>query len=293
MHDYDSDEAMILVKARDGENTLRTEDIIAKINEFGDAIAMILLPGVQSFTGQLFNIKEITKAAHDKGCYVGWDLCHAAGGVELKLHEWDVDFAVWCTYKLLNTGPGSIGACFVHEKYAYRKDFKRLDGWFGHRLETRLNMTNVMEHAPGASGFQLATTPVADVVRLISSLDIYSRVSLPKLFEKARKGVVYMEALYRHYFMNNDTSADCKKVESVAEIISPSDPCERGTLFAFRFPGRVDFVCDGLAKNGIAVTVLKSEIIRAGFAPLYNSFQDVHTFITTLHNLFTQEENRK
>ncbi|EDV23147.1 uncharacterized protein TRIADDRAFT_28018 [Trichoplax adhaerens] len=288
MRGYDPDDAMIIVKARDGETTIRTEDVIAKINEFGDSIAMILLPGVQFYTCQLFDIKEITKAAHDKGCNIGWDLCHAAGAVELKLHEWDVDFAVWCSYKYLNSGPGSVSACFVHEKHAHRKDFNRLEGWFGHRLETRFDMSNVMESIPGASGFQISNTPVAEVVKLVSSLDIYSRVSLPKLFEKARKGVIYMEALYRHYFMNNATSTDCKKVETVADIISPTDPFGRGNHLAFKFSGGVDYVCDGLAKRGIVVDVRRNEVIRASFAPLYNSFQDVYTFITTLHDLFTQ-----
>ena len=172
LHNLNPDECLICLKPRKGEDTLRTQDILEAIEEQGDEIALVLFSGIQYFTGQLFNIKEITEAAHRKGCFIGWDLAHAVGNVELELHKWDVDFAVWCTYKYLNSGPGSIGALFLNEKHFNDSSLKRLNGWWGHDIGSRFEMSNKMKHANGASGYALSTAPSILLSCLNSSLEV-------------------------------------------------------------------------------------------------------------------------
>ncbi|KAJ1932875.1 Kynureninase (L-kynurenine hydrolase), partial [Linderina pennispora] len=164
-------EAMLLAKPREGERTLRTEDILRLIEEQGEHIAVVMLSGVQYYTGQVFEMEKITKAAQAKGCVVGWDLAHAAGNVPVQLHDWNVDFACWCTYKYMNSGPGGIAGFFVHERYARDATQHRLTGWWAHDEKTRFEMTNEFEPNAGAAGFEISCTPVLVSASLLGSLE--------------------------------------------------------------------------------------------------------------------------
>ncbi|KAI0224660.1 Kynureninase (L-kynurenine hydrolase), partial [Massospora cicadina] len=170
--------AMLIAEPRPGESIFRMEDIIGTIKEHGDSIALILLPGVQFYSGQVFDMKRITQAGHKLGCIIGFDLAHAIGNIVLELHDWGVDFGCWCTYKYLSSGPGNIGGLFVHENYAHNDDFVRLTGWWAHRLETRFDMTNRMELSPGAKGFQHSNPSVINCAALLGSLEIYHEVGM-------------------------------------------------------------------------------------------------------------------
>ncbi|KAJ2761097.1 Kynureninase (L-kynurenine hydrolase), partial [Coemansia nantahalensis] len=187
--------ALLLAEPRAGEHTLRTDDILELIEREGVNIAVVMLSGVQYYTGQVFEIARITAAARAAGCVVGWDLAHAAGNVPLSLHEWGVDFACWCTYKYLNAGPGSISCFFVHERHAHNDELCRLAGWWGHEEETRFDMTNRMVPAAGAAGFEPSNTPILVAATLLGSLDVFSQTTMADLRKKSELLTAYLEHL--------------------------------------------------------------------------------------------------
>ncbi|KAJ2726133.1 Kynureninase (L-kynurenine hydrolase) [Coemansia sp. Benny D115] len=262
LHGLDPASTLVLLTPRTGEHTLRTEDILRTIDEQGDEIAVLMLSGIQYFTGQLFDIARITEAAHARGCVVGWDLAHAAGNVPLQLHDWGVDFASWCTYKYMNSGPGGIAGFFVHQRHGAHA---RLRGWWGHDPSTRFNMTNRFEPAVGAAGYELSNTPVLLAAALRGSLEVFAMTSIGALRAKSELLTAYLEhLLYERIGANR------------LQIITPRDPTFRGAqLSVLLKDGVLESVVAALEAAGVVCDERKPNVIRIAPAPLYNGFCDV------------------
>ncbi|KAL1956451.1 hypothetical protein VTO42DRAFT_7249 [Malbranchea cinnamomea] len=280
-HGFDPKDAMILLEPEDLSNPiLPTEKILKVIDEHASSAAMVLLPGIQYYTGQYFDIPRITAHAHSKGLIVGWDCAHAAGNVDLQLHDWNVDFAAWCTYKYMNSGPGSMAALFVHERHGevnmedknnpYRQ---RLAGWWGGDKETRFLMDNKFVPRPGAAGFQLSNPSVLDITAVLASLEIFSKATMPAIRKKSVELTAYLEQLLLSY--------PAERPEDMPfTIITPSDPAQRGAQLSVRLaPGLMEDVFTRLQENGIILDERKPDVIRVAPAPLYNSFTDVWEFV--------------
>ncbi|KAF3904294.1 Kynureninase [Orbilia brochopaga] len=269
-HGFSSDDALISVSPRPGCYTLDTDDILKVIEDNSGSTALILLPGVQYYTGQLFEMDKITKFAKERGIVVGWDLAHAVGNVELSLHEWNVDFAVWCSYKYLNSGPGGIGGIFVHED---RSRQGRLTGWWGHEKATRFAMENDFSAIPGAAGFQHSNPSVLATVCLLGSLKVFARTSMKVLRAKSIRLTSYMEQLL---LSDPETS-------SYFEIITPRNLSERGAQLSLLFKnGIMEAVHKRLELSSIVVDKRQPDVIRVAPAPLYNTFEEVFNFSVKL-----------
>ncbi|KAM4710995.1 kynureninase isoform 2-T5 [Anableps anableps] len=260
-----------------GEDTLRTEDILDIIEKEGDSIAVVMFPGVQYYTGQLFDMHAITKAGHTKGCFVGFDCAHAVGNAELKLHDWGVDFACWCSYKYLNAGAGGLGGAFIHEKH---KDSIKpaLLGWWGHDLKTRFQMTNVMELQPGVSGFRLSNQPILLVCPLQASLEVFNMTSMQSLRRKSVLLTGYLEYLIKQYY----TEDPAQPHKPYIRILTPSDPQQRGCQLSLSFSVPIRRVFQELEKRGVTCDMREPSVLRVAPVPLYNSFRDVHRFVEAL-----------
>lgn len=277
-HGYDPDTTIVTVTPREGETVWRTEDIVRTIEEQGDSIALVWLAGVHYGTGHLFDMKTITEAAHKKGCYVGFDLAHAAGNVPLYLHDWDVDVAAWCTYKYLNAGPGSIGGFFVHERHAHNMEIPRLMGWWCHKRDTRLQFTQNLELAPGAEGFQLSNPPVLPAVCLRASLDVFKQTSLEALALKSRILTGYIELLLEEYLSQ---PADGDGGGGYVKVVTSQDPAKRGCQLSLHVSLPLADVRLFLKRRGVVVDV-RGSIMRLAPVPLYNSFHDLWRFFSLL-----------
>ncbi|KAK6331082.1 Kynureninase (L-kynurenine hydrolase) [Orbilia javanica] len=265
-HGLKSSDAIISVSPQPGQHTLDTHDILKVIEDNGASTAMILLPGVQYYTGQLFDIEKITKFARFHDIIVGWDLAHAVGNVELSLHDWQVDFAAWCSYKYLNSGPGGIAGIFVHET---RSSQGRLTGWWGHDRASRFKMDNNFVAIPGAGGFQHSNPSVMATVCLLGSLNVFAKTSMKDIREKSVRLTGYMEELLL---------AD-EETRGFYEIITPRNPSERGAQLSLLFKhGIMDAVFQKLERAGIIADKREPDVIRVAPAPLYNSFGDVFKF---------------
>uniref|UniRef100_A0A8C2INR8 Kynureninase n=1 Tax=Cyprinus carpio TaxID=7962 RepID=A0A8C2INR8_CYPCA len=273
----DVTDSMLIIKPRQGEDTIRTEDIVSVIEREGDAIALVMLSGVQYYTGQLFNMEAITSAGHAKGCLVGFDCAHAVGNAELQLHDWNVDFACWCSYKYVNSGAGGLAGAYIHEKHAHSVK-PTLMGWWGHNLKTRFLMNNEMELQPGVKGFRLSNQPVLLVCPLQASLEIFNRTSMKDLRRKSVLLTGYLEYLIRHYYTKDPSAPDKPSVH----IITPSDPQQRGCQLSLCFSCPIRTVFQELEKRGVACDMREPNVLRVAPVPLYNSFTDVHRFITAL-----------
>ncbi|XP_060888669.1 kynureninase [Labrus mixtus] len=278
----DPQESMLLLSARPGEETLRTQDILDVIEKEGDSIAVVMFSGVQYYTGQLFNMAAITEAGHKKGCYVGFDCAHAAGNVELKLHAWGVDFACWCSYKYINSGAGGIAGAFIHKKH---KDTIKpaLTGWWGHDLNTRFQMTNMMDLQPGISGFRLSNQPILLVCPLQASLEVFKMTSMQALRKKSLLLTGYLEFLIRHYY----TKDPARPQKPHVYIITPSDPEQRGCQLSLSFSVPIREVFDELERRGVVCDMREPSVLRIAPVPMYNSFTDVHRFVETLGGALT------
>ncbi|XP_035006057.1 kynureninase isoform X2 [Hippoglossus stenolepis] len=280
---FDPQQSMLLLSPRPGEETLRTEDILQVIEKEGDSIATVMFSGVQYYTGQLFNMAAITEAGQRKGCLVGFDCAHAVGNAELKLHDWGVDFACWCSYKYLNSGAGGLGGAFVHEKH---KDTIKpaLWGWWGHDLKTRFQMTNVLELQPGVSGFRLSNQSILLVCPLQASLQVFAMTSMQALRRKSLLLTGYLEYLIQHHY-TEDAAAQPGKPH--VRIITPSDPQQRGCQLSLSFSVPIGKVFKELEKRGVALDMREPSVLRIAPVPLYNTFRDVHTFVQTLGSALT------
>ncbi|XP_076871823.1 kynureninase [Brachyhypopomus gauderio] len=274
---FDPSRSMLLLKPRQGEDTLRTEDILSTIEREGDSIAVVMLSGVQYYTGQLFDMEAITRAGHAQGCYVAFDLAHAVGNAELRLHDWGVDFACWCTYKYLNSGAGGLAGAYVHDKH--RDTVKpALLGWWGHNLKTRFQMTNVMDLQPGVKGYRLSNQPILLVCPLQASLEIFSKTTMRDLRRKSVLLTGYLEYLLLHYYSQNRSDP----TRPVVRIITPRDPAQRGCQLSLSFSTPVRAVFKELEKRGVACDMREPDVLRVAPVPLYNSFTDVHRFVAVL-----------
>jgi kynureninase len=262
---------LIEIAPREGELLIREEDIIAKINEIGDELALVMIGGVNYYTGQLFDMKSITTAGHSVGAKVGFDLAHAAGNVELSLNAWGVDFAAWCGYKYLNSSPGGVAGMFVHEKHAHNSTLPRFAGWWGHNKETRFEMKPGFSPIPGAEGWQLSNAPVMGMVIQLASLEIFKKAGMSRISEKRNLLTAYLE------YMILGVSERNKETCSF-EIITPSDPTKRGSQLSILVHGKGKALFDALCEKGVVADWREPNVIRVAPAPLYNSFEDCYWF---------------
>lgn len=267
---------------------LPTSHILRAIDEHASCTALLLLPGIQFYSGQFFDIATITAYARSKGIVVGWDLAHAAGNVPLRLHDWDVDFAAWCNYKYMNSGPGAIAGLFVHERHgtveeapAHGSDLKakklvyrpRLSGWWGSDRNTRFRMEPTFLPIPGAAGFQLSNPSTIDTTAVLASLSVFAMTDMEALREKSTKLTAYLEFLLLNSFEGEEEG------ERPYNIITPSDPKERGAQLSIRLrPGFLEPVMEILEEAGIVVDERRPDVIRVAPAPLYNGYRDAWHF---------------
>ncbi|WP_281990075.1 kynureninase [Aquimarina aggregata] len=268
-HGYEPDDAIIEIKKRDGEHNFRTEDILKTIKEVGDECALILIGGVNYYTGQVFDMKTITKAGHDVGAFVGWDLAHAAGNIKLDLHNWDVDFAAWCSYKYMNSGPGNASGCFVHERFHNQKEIPRFEGWWGTSKETRFLMKPEFEPMANADAWQLSNAPVLSLAPYLASLEMFDEVGMDAIVAKRNQIVAYLEYILKEID---------EQVESSFEIITPSNQEERGTQLSVFLHGEGRKLFEYLMKKGVIVDWREPNVIRLAPAPLYCSYSDMYEF---------------
>ncbi|CAN5359219.1 kynureninase [soil metagenome] len=263
-------DALIELTPREGETCLRTEDILETIEENADLIALILLGGVNYYTGQKFDFEKITEVGHKIGAVVGFDLAHAAGNVELKLHDWNADFAAWCSYKYLNSGPGGIGGVFVHERHSENFDLPRFAGWWGHDKETRFLMDDEFVPIKGAEGWQLSNPPILQFAALRASLDIFEEAGMKSLTEKSRKLTGYLEFLLNEFH------------DERISVITPSDENQRGCQLSIRVKDADKNLFKAISEKGVIADWREPDVIRVAPVPLYNSFSDVWKFVEIL-----------
>lgn len=266
-HGGDPARSLLELRPRAGETTIRQEDILALIEREGPQIALILLGGVNYSTGQAFPIAEITRAGHAQGCVVAFDLAHATANLLLQLHEWDVDFAAWCSYKYLNGGPGCVGGCFVHERHARAFDLPRFAGWWGHEQETRFKMGPEFHPAAGAEGWQLSNPSILTLAALRASMDIFDEAGIERLRAKSISLTGYLEFLLQ------------RVASDQFEIVTPRDPEQRGAQLSLRIRSGDRKICDRLVSEGVLCDWREPDILRVAPVPLYNSYGDVHLFV--------------
>lgn len=262
---FEPELTIIEVAPRAGEHTLRTEDICEVIAENGDAVALVFFSGVQYYTGQLFDIQAITKAAKAIGALAGFDLAHAAGNVPLQLHDWDVDFAMWCTYKYLNSGPGGPSGVFIHERHALNKETYRLAGWWGHEETTRFKMQKGYLPMEGAAGWQMSNVPILSCAAHKASLDIFHGIGMEALRAKSLR---LSKAL-----INMVDNLD-KKLQ--LHIITPREDLARGAQVSILTGKDGRKLFEYLSENGVIVDWREPNVIRLAAVPLYNTFEDIH-----------------
>ncbi len=265
-HGLDPEETIIEIKKRDGEHHWRTEDILAKIEELGDELALVLMGGVNYYNGQVMDMETITKAGKAVGANVGWDLAHAVGNVELKLHDWDADFASWCSYKYMNSGPGNASGIFVNKKHLNKKDIQRFEGWWGTKKETRFLMKPEFEPMENADAWQISNVPILSVAPYLASLTMFEEVGMQKLIEKRKLIVSYLE-----YILHEID----KEVDSSFEIITPED---RGCQLSVFLHGQGKSLFNYLMENGVVTDWREPNVIRLAPAPFYSTYEDMYHF---------------
>jgi kynureninase len=272
-HGLNPDDAIIELKPREGEYTLRTEDIIAQINEHKDELAIVMMGGVNYYTGQAFDMEAITKAAHAAGANVGFDCAHAAGNLRLQLHDWDVDFAVWCSYKYLNSGPGGTSGVFVHERHGNNPELVRFAGWWGHDEKERFQMKKGFIPMEGAAGWQLSNAQIFPMAIHKASLELFDEAGMDNLRTKSEKLTGYLE------FILSDFS-------QYLTVITPKTPTDRGCQLSIIVKENGKQLFDYLEQNGIMPDWREPDVIRMSPVPMYNSFEDVYRIGEALKQYF-------
>ena len=266
-----SNDHLVEIAPREGENLIRLEDILAKIEELGDELALVMIGGVNYYTGQLFDMKAITEAGHKVGAYVGFDLAHAAGNINLKLHDWGVDFAAWCGYKYLNSSPGGVSGMFVHERHANNKNLPRFAGWWGYNKEKRFHMEPGFEPMPGAEGWQLSNAPVLGMAVQLASLEIFEEAGMDRIGTKRDLMTAFTE------FVIEDIS-EKNKEKCTFELITPKDKTQRGAQLSIQAKGQGKALFNALSDLGVVADWREPNVIRIAPAPLYNSYEDCYWF---------------
>lgn len=272
-HGYDPESALIELGPRDGESIIRTADIEVFLEKEGDTIALILLGGVNYYSGQAFEMERITRAAHARGCTVGFDLAHAAGNLMLHLHDWRVDFAVWCSYKYLNGGPGCVAGCFIHEKYAQQFDLPRFAGWWGQNKQTRFKMGPEFDPIPGAEGWQLSNPPILPMAALRASMEIFDEAGMTALRQKSERLTGYLE-----FLLNQNQRPN-------VSAITPTDSEQRGCQLSIRVKEKGKEIFKQLQERNIVCDWREPDVIRVAPVPLYNTFTEIFDFV----EIFNQE----
>jgi kynureninase len=274
-HGYTPEDAIVEVAPREGEHCIRHEDILAAIEKNKNSIALILIGGVNYYTGQVFDMKGIAEAGHKAGAFVGFDLAHGAGNLKLQLHDWNVDFACWCTYKYLNSGPGSVGGVFIHQRNLNRNDIPRFAGWWGHDKQTRFKMEKGFMPMPTAEAWQLSNAPVLSMSAHKASVDIFDEVGMDTLVQKAEVLTGYLEFVIDDINKVQGLSAG---QDGFLEIITPRDKKQRGCQISIVAHGRGKALFNKLTEAGVISDWREPNVIRCAPVPLYNSFEDVFRF---------------
>lgn len=269
-HGFSPEDSIIEAKPREGEYTIRTEDILKLIDENKDTLALVMMGGVNYFTGQLFDLERITKHAQQYGIITGFDLAHAAGNVKLKLHEWNVDFAAWCSYKYLNAGPGGVSGVFIHEKH-HKADLNRFAGWWGYDKSSRFKMEKGFKPIETAEGWQLSNAPVLLMAAQRASLELFHEAGMDRLLEKAKNLTGYLE------FIIDEISAE-QPLDKKFEIITPRNLKERGCQLSIVAHQRGKNLFTDLLSRGVIADWREPNVIRLAPVPLYNSFEDMFRF---------------
>lgn len=269
-HGYDEEDAVILWRPMPGEYNIRVEELEAILKQEGEQIALILLGGVNYYTGQYLDIKQITTLGHEYGITVGFDLAHATGNVEMLLHDWDVDFAAWCSYKYLNSGPGSLGAIFIHDKHGNNPDIHRLSGWWGHNKETRFRMRDEFDRLTGAEGWQLSNPPILPLAAMRASMEIFDEAGINNLREESKK-------------VNAEFYTALKNIPGI-EIITPDNPDERGCQISLLVKNEGRKLFEYLAAEGVIADWREPDVIRIAPVPLYNTSGDLDWFIQIINS---------
>ena len=272
-HGFDPEEALLEWKPKEGKELLELEDLEYLLDTHGDEVALLLIGGVNYYTGQFLDLKKITELGHAKDCMVGIDLAHGAGNIQPNLHDNGVDFAAWCTYKYLNSGPGSLSGLFVHEKHANRKDLPRFAGWWNHNKETRFNMRQPFDVMEGAEGWQLSNPPILSMAAIKASLDIFEKVGMTALLNKSKRLTGFFEYLIHQ--IASDT----------IKIITPSNPNQRGCQLSLQVKNVDKNLHHKLTEHHIITDWREPDVIRCAPVPMYTSFEDVYHMVKTLESL--------
>ncbi len=265
-HGFDPEEAIVEVKKRPGDHFWRIEDVVQAIEDSGDELALVLIGGVNYYNGQVFDMQRITQAGRSVGALVGWDLAHAVGNVNLDLHEWGADFAAWCSYKYMNSGPGNASGIFVHERHLGKKDIPRFEGWWGTKKETRFLMQPEFDPIETADAWQLSNPPILSLAPYLASLELFDEVGMSTLIEKQQLIVSYLEFVLQEID---------KEVESTFEIITPE---ARGCQLSVFLHGEGRELFDYLMKNGVITDWREPNVIRLAPTPFYSSYEDMYQF---------------
>ncbi|MBT8268595.1 MAG: kynureninase [Bacteroidia bacterium] len=269
-HGYDDKEGLLIWKPRPGEELLRYEDLEELMDKHGDETALVMIGGVNYYTGQYFDLKRIAELAQSKGCMVGFDCAHGAGNVALNLHDSGADFAVWCSYKYLNSGPGSLAGCFVHERHAHSPDLNRFTGWWSHNKATRFNMRDEFDVIPGAEGWQLSNPPILSMAAIRASIDVFDEVGMPRLIKKSKQLTSYMEFLVKQLG------------EDKVRIITPENQQERGCQLSVQVINGNKEIYDQLTESGVICDWREPDVIRCAPVPLYNNYTEVYRMVEKL-----------
>jgi kynureninase len=276
-HGFDPAESLVEWKPRNGETLLRIEDLEQIIQNQGDEIALLLIGGLNYYTGQFLDLKKIATIGHSKNCFVGIDLAHGAGNIQPNLNDSNVDFAAWCTYKYLNSGPGSLGGIFIHEKHAYNKDLPRFAGWWNHNKKTRFNMREPFDVMEGAEGWQLSNPPILSMAAIKASLDIFDKIGMDLLREKSIRLTGFMEFLLHQI--------DSDKIN----IITPKNPLERGCQISIQVKNADKDLHKKLSQHHIITDWREPDVIRCTPVPMYNSFEEVYEMVSVFKKLMNEE----
>ncbi len=277
-HGFDPAKSIIEILPRKDEFTIRTEDIINAIKENENELALVFLSGINYYTGQVFDMKSITQAAHESGVKCGFDLAHAAGNIQLKLHDWDVDFACWCSYKYLNSGPGAISGAFINERHFTNSTLPRLAGWWGYEKETRFKMEKDFKPISTAEGWQLSNPSILDMAAHRAALDMFDEAGFENLLQKSKKLTGF--ALF---ILQQINEAAGKKI---IKILTPLNAEERGSQISMLINENGKQLFDALKANGVLGDWREPNVIRIAPVPLYNTYEDVYRFGKILENIF-------
>lgn len=269
-HGLDPDDAIVEVSPREGEHCIRTEDILATIKQHANETTLVIFGAVNYYTGQVFDMPAITIAAHEAGACCGFDLAHATGNIELHLHDWDIDFACWCSYKYLNSGPGGVAGAFIHKRHITDETLPRLAGWWGYEKATRFNMDKGFKPIPTAEGWQLSNAPVLSMAAHKASLDIFEKAGMDNLVAKGKQLSDYL------LFILDEINAGLK--EKMIELITPRNEKEKGCQVSILMLKKGKEVFEALKQNGVLADWREPNVIRVAPVPLYNSFEDVYRF---------------